>query len=230
VTDRLLVRAREVRDVCWLLESAQLWSYPTFLLAPLMVVACIECVAGVSAWRFLLGLNGVVLGFVGGAILAVFCGAPAMLFIAAFAGAVAGGFLFAGAVRMGSFVFAFGSATSLTMILARGSAVPPNSVFPLAAAAGLAGAIAAAAGRSPFIIALTALAGAQQAVTAWHAYLLPAGSAPPTTHVPSDPAAVIALAASGALVKSGTFRLLRHPTPNKNACDPITPQAIKMSG
>ena len=61
--------------MCWLQQSGQLWSYPTFVLIPLMVIGGIECFAGYRALRFLLGLNGAILGFAAGAALGMLSGA-----------------------------------------------------------------------------------------------------------------------------------------------------------
>ena len=204
--------------MCWLQQSAQLWSYPTFLLVPLIVIACIECFAGYRAWRFLLVLNGAVLGFIGGAMLAVFSGAAMMLLIGAVAGAIAGGFLFACAVRLGSFVFAFGSVTSLTMILAHGARVPSEYVLPMAGAAGLAGALAATASCRPFMIAVAAIAGAQQVASAWHAYRVPYGSPPLAQDAASEPAVFIALAAIGLLVQCATSIWLQSTKSDARTC------------
>ena len=195
--------------MCWLQQSAQLWSYPTFLLIPLMLLACIECFAGYRAWRFLLAVNGAVLGFVGGAVVAVLCGAPMLVLIGAVAGAVAGGLLFAGLVPLGSFVFAFGSAASLTILLARLSGLPPYCITPLAAAAGIAAGLAALAVWRPFMITIAAVAGAQQLASAWYAHHVPYDSSPlPDSIAPSELAAFIALAASGLLIQFFTTLLL----------------------
>jgi hypothetical protein len=192
--------------MCWLHHSARLWSYPTFLLLPLMSLACIECFAGYRAWRFLLGVNGAVLGFVGGALLSVLLGSPMLIFFTAIAGAVAGAFLFAGVVPVGSFVFAFGSAASLTMLLAQIAGAPASCIMPLAATAGLAGALAALAGCRPFMIALAAVAGAQQLASAWRAYHMSYGSLPlPNDVTSSESAAFIALTAIGLLLQFSTF-------------------------
>jgi hypothetical protein len=123
--------------MCWLQQSAQLWHYPTFLLVPLMVIACIECFAGYRAWRFLIGFNGAVLGFVGGAVLCVMAGAPMLVLVGAFVGTVAGAVLFAWVVPLGSFVFVLGSVVSLTMLL--GHAVRLHSLAGLRRSDGMGG-------------------------------------------------------------------------------------------
>src|SRR5580765_2166008 len=103
-------------QMCWLQQSGQLWSYPTFLLVPLMVIGAVECFAGYRAWRFLLGLNGAVLGFAAGAVLCMLLGAPMLILIGAVGGGVAGALLFAGLAPLGTFIFAFGSMASLTIL------------------------------------------------------------------------------------------------------------------
>ena len=188
--------------MCWLQQSAQLWSYPTFLLVPLMVIGCIECFAGYRAWRFLLGLNGAVLGFVAGAMLSMLLGAPILMLVGAVAGAVGGAALFVGIAPLGTFIFAFGSMASLTILLAQIGGAPPRWIMPLAGAAGVAGAAAALAGCRPFMIAIAAVAGAQQIAGAWRAHDLPRGTLPlPDAVTPSEAAAFIVLAAAGLLLQ-----------------------------
>src|ERR1700758_3032560 len=105
--------------MCWLQQSSQLWHYPTFLLFPLLLIASIECFAGYHAWRLLLGINGAVLGFVAGACLSVLLGNPVLLVVGAFGGAAVGAALFSLVVPLGSVVFAFATAASLTILLWR---------------------------------------------------------------------------------------------------------------
>jgi hypothetical protein len=188
--------------MCWLQHSAQLWSYPTFLLVPLMVVACIECFIGYRAWRFLLGVNGAVLGFIAGVMISMLLGASLLVLLGAIAGAVAGAFLFAGVVRLGSFFFAFGSVASLTILLAHLAGLPGHCIMPLAAATGLAGAVAAVAACRRFMISIAAVAGAQQIASAWCAYHVPYGAVPlPDDVTMPESAAFIALAAAGLLLQ-----------------------------
>jgi hypothetical protein len=194
--------------MCWLQQSAQLWSYPTFLLIPLMGLAAVECFAGYRAWRFLLGANGAVLGFVGGASLAMLLGAPMLVVIGALAGGVAGAVLFTRVVPLGSIVFAFGSTASLVLVLARIAASPAHMVVPLAALAGSAGAIAALARYRRFMISITSVAGAQQFATAWYVYHLSYDSPPmPDLMAPSESLAFIGLAALGLLLQFASARL-----------------------
>jgi len=201
--------------MCWLQQSAQLWSWPTFLLVPLMILAFIECFAGYYAWRFLLGVNGAVLGFITGVTLSMMLGAPLLVFIGALAGAIVGAVLFAGVARLGSFVFAFGSTASLTMLLARFAGIPPQLVAPLAAAAGFAGALAAVAIGRPFMISIAAVAGAQQIASAWRAYRIPCGESPlPDDVTGPESVSFIALAALGLLLQ---FATSRHPTSGESS-------------
>ena len=192
--------------MCWLQQSTQLWYYPTFLLYPLLVIACIECFAGYRAWRFLIGLNGGVLGFVVGAVLCMLLGVPMLVLLGAIAGAIAGVALFVGIVPLGSFVFSLGSAASLAIHLCRIGGIPVHWFMPIAASAGLAGAVAAQFVPRPAMIAIAAVAGAQQIAAAWHAYYLPGNSAPlQDVVVPSELAAFIILAAAGLLIQFATF-------------------------
>ncbi|GEM_PF-6514030 len=193
--------------MCWLQQSVQLWYYPTFLLYPLVVIACVECFAGYHAWRFLIGLNGGIIGFVVGAVACLMLSIPLLSPLAAFAGVIAGVALFAGIVPVGSCVFAWGSVTSLTLLLGRFGGVPVNWLYPVAAAAGTAGAFAAMTVRRPAMIALTAVAGAHQIVSAWHARSFSSDSIPlPDVNDPAEWAAVIVLAAAGLLIQFTTSR------------------------
>src|SRR5678815_5380970 len=115
--------------MCWLQQSAQLWSCPTFLLIPLMGIAAVECFVGFRAWRFLLAVNGIVLGFIAGASITMLLGAPMLVLIGALAGGIAGAFVFASVVPLGSTVFAFGSSASLALVLCRIAGVPSHSVL-----------------------------------------------------------------------------------------------------
>ena len=192
--------------MCWLLQSAQLWYYPTFLLVPLMLLAGVECFAGYRAWRFLLGVNGAVLGFLTGALVGVLLG-PMVGLLTALGGAIAGAALFARIVPLGSFVFALGSVASLTAFMALVLRAPAWCIVPLSATAGLAGAIAAVAVCRRFMITIAAIAGAQQLASAWCAYSLPYDSIP----VSGEPAAseliaFVALAAAGILLQFITCR------------------------
>jgi hypothetical protein len=196
--------------MCWLQQSAQLWSYPTFLLVPLMVVAGIECFLGYRAWRFLLGVNGAVLGFIVGVMVAMTSGAPMLVLVGAVGGAVAGGVLFAAVLPVGSFVFAFGSAASLTILLARIAGAPPYCIMTGAFVAGVAGAVAVLAVGRPFMISIAAVAGAQQLASAWRAYHVPYGGFPlPDEVTMSESAAFIALAAMGLLLQFATSPAVR---------------------
>lgn len=191
--------------MCWLHDAAQLWSYPTFLLVPLMVLAGIECFAGYYAWRFLLGVNGAILGLVAGAMLSLLSGAPVLIVLGAIGGAVAGAVLFAQCVPFGSFVFAFGSATSLTTLLAEFAGVPDHRGILLGIAAGVAAAVAVVSKCRLVIIAIAAVAGAQQLASAWHAYHFPGGSSPMPGEIDgSESAAFVALTAIGLLLQYAT--------------------------
>jgi hypothetical protein len=168
----------------------------------MMVIGVIECFAGYRGWRFLLGVNGAVFGSVAGAMLCMLLGAPIMILIGLLGGGVAGAALFAGIAPLGSFVFAFVSMFSLTIFLAHIAAAPPHLIMPLAVAGGLACAVAALAACRPFMIAIAAVAGAQQISSAWRAHHLPRGALPlPDLVTPSETALFIALAAAGLLVQ-----------------------------
>ncbi len=200
--------------MCWLQLSAQLWHYPTFLLPPLMMIGCIECFAGYRAWRFLIGLNGGVLGFVAGAVLCMLLGAPMLVLVGAFVGGVAGALLFAGVVPVGSFVVVLGSIVSLAMILGRVAGLPPHCVMPLAAVSGLAGAVAAASVCRPVVISVAAVAGAQQIASAWCAYCLPSDRISlPGAFDRNEWAAFLILAAVGMLVQFATAPKARADQP-----------------
>ena len=192
--------------MCWLQQSGQLWSYPTFLLIPLMVIGAIECFAGYRAWRFLLGVNGAVLGFAAGAVFSMLLGAPMLVLICAVGGGVAGGILFARVAPLGTFIFAFGSMASLTLLLTHIVGAPQRWIMPLAAAAGLAGAIAALTACRPFMVAIAAVAGAQQIASAWRAHQLPRGVLPLTDAMTvSESTAFVALATAGLLLQFAHF-------------------------
>lgn len=193
--------------MCWLQQSAQLWHYPTFLLYPLLVIACIECFAGYRAWRFLIGFSGGVLGFVTGVVLCMLLGVPMLVLLGACAGAVTGVALFAGVVPLGSFVFILGSIASSVILFGRVVGAPPHPVMAIAAVAGLAGAVAAIAFCRPAIITVAAVAGAQQITSVWHAYSLPCDSIPsPDVVDPSEWSAFIVLATAGLLIQFATSR------------------------
>lgn len=188
--------------MCWLFQSAQFWSYPTFLLVPLMVVGGIECFFGYRAWRFLLGVNGAVVGIVAGAMLCMLLGAPLFILGGALGGGVAGAALFAKVRPLGTFIFAFGSTASLAMLLAHLVTAPPRVIVPLGLAAGLTGAAAALGGCRTFMISIAAIAGAQQIASAGRAYQLPRGSLPaPDFVTPSESMAFIGLACAGLLLQ-----------------------------
>jgi len=186
----------------WLHPSAALWHYPTFLLPPLMVIGIIECFAGYHAWRFLLGLNGAVVGFIGGAMVCVLTGNPILLLVGAVVGAIVGAALFSGIVPVGSTVFAFGSLASLTIILGSMMAFPEGWRFPVAAVAGIGGAIAVLTARRPAMISIAAVAGAQQIASAWSAYWLPSNLIPvPDAVIPSEWTAFLLLSAAGLVIQ-----------------------------
>jgi hypothetical protein len=191
--------------MCWLHQSAQLWTYPSFLLVPLMILGCIECFAGYRAWRFLLGVNGAVLGFAAGAMLGVTSGTVALVVIGALGGALMGAGLFAGIVPVGSCVFAFASAASLTSLVGHIAGSPVHLMVPIAVAAGLGGALAAILACRPFMIVLAAVAGAQQLASAWCAYYAPYDRAPLTDELTfSEFAGFMTLAAVGMLLQFST--------------------------
>ena len=193
--------------MCWLYQSAQLWHFPSFLLLPLMIVASIECFAGYLAWRFLLGLNGAVLGFVAGAMLCVLLGLSTLMLFGAVAGALVGAALLVIVVPLGSFVFAFGSAASLALLLGRTVWVPAQWLMPVAVSTGLVSAVAVLAGRRPVMITLAAVAGAQQTAGAWRAYFLPCDCPPVAdTITASEWAGFITLTVAGLLVQLATSR------------------------
>lgn len=195
--------------MCWLQQSAQLWHYPTFLLLPLMVIAGIECFAGYRAWRLLLGLNGAVLGFIAGVWLSVMLGQPMLALIGSFVGAGAGVALFTGVTPIGSFVFMFGSAASLAVLLGQFAGVPRHWLMPGGGIVGAVSVLAALAIRRPVMIGLAAIAGAQQMASAWHAYSLPYDSMPlPDVVDPSELAIFVALATAGLVVQFATSRRL----------------------
>jgi hypothetical protein len=195
--------------MCWLHQSAELWHYPTFLLWPLLLVACIECFAGYHAWRFLLGLNGALLGFMCGAMVCMMLDASLLVLLGAFVGAGAGAVFFAGIVPLGSAVFAFGSVASFTILAGRAVGLPSACYLAIAAVAGIVVATAALKLGRPVMIAVAAVAGAQQIVAAWSAYRLPADSIPlPDTWIPSEWELLLALAFVGLLIQSATSRHL----------------------
>ena len=207
--------------MCWLQQSVQLWFYPTFLLWPLIVIACVECFAGYHAWRLLIGLNGAIIGLVIGVMLCLLAGMPLLSPLGAFAGVIAGAALFAGIPPLGGWVFAWGSVTSLTLLLGRLGAVPVNWLYPIAASAGAAGAFAAMIMRRPAMIALTAVAGAQQMVAAWHARSFTSDAIPlPDDGDPTEWAAVIVLAAAGLLVQFTISRTPAAHQPTRTAASP----------
>jgi hypothetical protein len=202
--------------MCWLQQSAQLWSYPTFVLVPLMVVGTIECFAGYRAWRFLLGLNGAVLGFVAGAMVSLLLGSPILVLVGGIGGGIAGAILFAGVAPVGTFIFTFGSIASLTILLAHIAGTPSRWIMPLAAGAGLAAATLALNRCRYLMIAVAAIAGAQQIASAWRAHQLPHGALPlPEIVTQSEAVAFIALAAVGLLVQFADVRLIAQKTPER---------------
>ena len=193
--------------MCWLQQSAQLWYYPSFLLIILAAVAAIECFAGFCAWRFLIGLNGAVLGFIGGAIFGAMFGTPMMMLAGALAGAIAGAALFAGIVQVGTFVVASGSTASMTMLLTHLLHMPGRWALPLAAVAGLWGGVAALVCGRPVIIAIAAIAGAQQLHCACSTFLLPGDVIPiPDVMGSRDFVSILGLALAGLVVQLATMR------------------------
>lgn len=195
--------------MCWLQHSAQLWSYPTFLLFPLAFIAAIECFAGYHAWRFLIGLNGGILGLAAGGMLGMVLGNSTLVLLGALVGAAAGGFLFAAIVPLGSFVFTLGSAASLAILLGEIIHIPLYWLMPAAIVGGLAAGIAALAACRPVMIAVAAVAGAQQMAGAWCAYHLPYDTTPlPDVIDPSELAAFLALTAAGLLIQFATSRVV----------------------
>ena len=196
--------------MCWLCQSAQLWYFPSFLLVPLMLVAGLECFAGYYTWRFLIGLNGAVIGFVAGAMLGMLLGPPMLVLLGAIAGALGGAALFYRVVPLGSFVFTFSSAGSLAIILGRAAFIPANWLMLVAVGTGLTSAIVVLTGRRAVMIVIAAIAGAQQIAGAWRAYFLP-GDCVPLPHVipPSEWAGFVTLAAVGLMVQFATSRARR---------------------
>lgn len=213
--------------MCWLQLSAQLWHYPTFLLPPLMAIACIECFAGYRAWRFLIGLNGGALGFVAGTVLCVLLDVPMLVLVGAFGGAFAGVLLFAWVLPLGSFVVVLGSLTSLVIVLGRMAGFPPHYVMPLAVLAGLVGAVAAIGVCRPVVTIVAAIAGAQQIASAWCAYYcLPSDRIPlPDVVDPTEWTAFITLATIGMLVQFATPPRVRTDQPGRGKAD--IPQMAK---
>jgi hypothetical protein len=191
----------------WVQQSAQLWHYPVFLLPPLLILACIECFAGYRAWQFLIGVNGAILGFVCGAVICMLLGVPLLVLLGAVAGAFAGIALFLGVTPLGSFVFAFGSAASLAILVARIIGISSNWMMPIAVVAGLTGAVGVLAGRKPVMIVIAAIAGAQQIVSGWGAYFAPWDSVPVSGVVtPSEWVVFIILSSIGLCIQFATFR------------------------
>jgi hypothetical protein len=188
--------------MCWLQQSTQLWYWPTFLLIPLSILALVECFAGSWAWRFLLGLNGAVFGFVTGALLCAMFGAPMLAIVGALAGAVAGAALFAGNAKIGGFIFAFGSGASLTMVVAHSIGTGGTEIMFFSGCTGLAAAVASLKVWRPAITVITAVAGAHQVASAWRAYHFPRDSVPMlnATDMP-ELIAFLALAVAGLLVQ-----------------------------
>lgn len=188
--------------MCWLVQSAQLWHAPTFLLIPLMIIGGIECFAGYHAWRFLLGLNGAVLGFVVGSVLCTLLGAPLWVVAGALVGSAAGAALLAIVVPLGSAVFAFGSVASLVLLLGRLAGIDLR--WPLAVGLVLGGvaAVLASARHRPVMITIAAVAGAQQVASAWRARSLPPDVPPlPDVVSASEMMLFAALAAAGLLIQ-----------------------------
>ena len=194
--------------MCWLQQSAQLWHCPTFLLPPLILLACIECFAGYRAWRFLLGFNGYILGFVAGALLcAQLGGSPVLLLAGAFVGGFIGAASFAMIAPLGSFVFIACSLASLAVIFLRAAGMPPHWVALIAASAALSTAVAVRAFCRLATIIVAAIGGAQQIASAWCAYQLPADQVPvPDIMDPVEWSAFLALAAAGLIVQFATCR------------------------
>jgi hypothetical protein len=200
--------------MCWLQQSAELWRYPTFLLWPLLLIACIECFAGYHAWRFLLGVNGTVLGFIAGAFLGVLTTMPLLMLLFALAGAVAGAALFANMVPLGSVVFAFGSTASLVILIGRIAGCPQGLHVSLALFAGILAAIATLTIRRPVMIVLAAIAGAQQIAVAWTAWRLPPDAIPLFNCVsPAEWKLFLVLAPLGLLIQFVTSRPSSFPAP-----------------
>jgi hypothetical protein len=188
--------------MCWLQQSTQLWSLPTFLLVPLMVMGAIECLIGYRAWRFLLAVNGTALGIVAGAMICMLLQAPMLILIGVFVGGFAGAMLFVRVARLGTFIFALGSTASLTVFLAHVAAAPPHVIAPISALTGLAGAIAATARCRCFMIGLAAVAGAQQVASAWRAHQIPPDGLPlPEVITGPESAIFLAFAAAGLLLQ-----------------------------
>jgi hypothetical protein len=200
--------------MCWLHQSAELWHYPTFLLWPLLLVACVECFAGYHAWRFLLGLNGALLGFLAGLLICVWTGSPVLAVLGALAAAAAGAVLFATCLPLGTSVVAFGSAASFAILVGHALALPSALFLSLAGVAGIVVAVAVWKFGRPVLIAIAAAAGAQQIVAAWSACHLPADLIPVSnTLVPSEWAITAALAALGLLIQFATTPQ-RSPPPH----------------
>ena len=193
--------------MCWLLQSAQLWHLPTFLLYPLLLLAALECFAGYHAWRFLLGFNGALVGLAGGLMCGMLVGVWPLVLLGMLIGALAGGYFFVSLVPLGSTVFAFGSVASFLILLGRLAGFPSAGCFPIALAAGIAAAVAVLLVRRPVMITVAALAGAQQITAAWSAYHLPAGTIPcPDLVTPTEWLLFAALAATGLLIQFATSR------------------------
>ncbi|MEI8196702.1 MAG: hypothetical protein WCI73_12460 [Phycisphaerae bacterium] len=157
--------------MCWLFSTTDLWRYPRGVLLVLAVLALVECFAGFRAWRFLLGLNGAILGFCAGVFLGLATQSPILLPIVALAGLAGGASLFAMVEPVGMFVFAACTGISLACIWGGATHIPLAVVFPLAAVAGLLAALACGAVGRGVILILTAIAGAQQISNVAAAYL-----------------------------------------------------------
>jgi len=193
--------------MCWLLQSAELWHCPTFLLYPLALVAGIECFAGYHAWRFLLGFNGAIFGFIIGVVFSTLLGSWVFVLLGALVGAVAGAFFFASIVPLGSTVFVFTSMTSFMILVGRIGGWHREWYLPVAVITGIAMAVGALTVRRPVIITLAAAAGAQQIAAAWSAYHLPCDTVPcPDRLIPTEWWLFAVLAAGGLLVQWATSR------------------------
>ena len=211
--------------MCWLQQSAELWNYPTFLLYPLALVACVECFAGFHAWRLLLGLNGAVLGFLAGALVSMLLGASLLVLLGGLVGAMAGAYLFASMASMGSAVLAFSSVASFGILLGRIVGMPWAWYMPLAVIAGIAALVAVLMVPRLMIMTLAAVAGAQQIAAAWSALHLPYNAKPcPDTVIPAEWCLFLVLAAGGLIVQMATTWVLQAPREEVDAGNPGKPQ------
>jgi hypothetical protein len=194
--------------MCWLQNAADLRHLPHFLLMFLALPGLVECFAGFRAWRFLLGLNGVLVGVPAGFFLGLFLlHDPAMALVAVALGAIGGAVIFATVMPVGTFIVAGISGFSFTLSVATLIHVPANTlVSGLALGIGLAAAGIALLALRPAIIVLSILAGAYQLAGVAAAYLYPSETMEARAMVPTQIAVFVVLAAGGLVTQWATNR------------------------